>query len=890
MLSLLSTKLYLPKIRPHLVKRNLLLEKLNMGVSSGSHFILISASAGYGKTTLIAEWLGTLQSSSSWLSLDEGDNDPVRFFTYLLASCKKANDGLCHEAEALLQDASPLALKGIVTELINDLCRLQEGINIVLDDYHVIQNPVIHEVVQFLIESVPAGSLLIMLTRQDPPFSLSKLRVRNQITEIRSNDLRFKKDETLAFFLETMRIPMDSEDLEKLTDRTEGWIAGLQLAAITLRNYDPDKAHTFIDEFNGNNQYVIDYLMDEILKHQDAERTEFLCMTAILKRLCAPLCEYITGRANSRDILQGLEKDNLFLIPLDGNREWYRYHHLFADSLKTRLEDHQKATLFIKASRWFEANHFFHEAIDYSFLAKDYQNTLRLIELVQGELFENGQLTTLMQWIDLIPDDVLRTSEFLYVRKAWIYTITGRIKDAYTHMSTMNEAYIASLSPANRGVHISLLATFAAFREDEETAHLAEQALSLIGDSEPMVRTVTLNTLAGAKIRTGHISEAIRASKEAFELGEKKLGYSFATLLALGNLIQSLVLSGSRDEAESLLLRIMNNQDASRSKAVPVLGIIYSNMASVLYERNTLEDALHYAQKGVELLRNASLHANSTLELTLALILSAMGEFKESMDVLDRYEKSVNPIYQAKMIDRISSIRAEINLRMNRLDMVGKWAEEQDFSVSDQPSYLKETSYITYSRLLLMEIRLKEARILLEGLERNALQSGRTARLITIYILMAILHFLENQEVLTRTYIEKAVHYARNGNYYRAFLDEGNTVSGLIAKYMPAEPFIETLKSFFKTAKVYHFYGESNKKIKERTFSAFSDEYTEPLSDRELELLGLIASGLSNDEISSKLFITKNTTQWHITNIYSKLGVKSRTQAIARARSLNLIE
>lgn len=889
--SLLTTKLFIPALRPETVTRKRLWERLDKAASSGVRFTLVSAPAGYGKTTLIAKWLSDSENCFSWFSVDDNDNDFVRFFSYFTAACKKIDTKVGDEALNLLSSSGEAAVETFVTLLINELVQIENHFYIVIDDYHLIKSPVIHQTVQLILDRMPDTMHLVLITREDPPFNLPRMRVRGYLCEIRVDDLRFDYGETSRFFLNTMDMEIRPEALKSISDRTEGWIAGIQLAALSIKGFDSSQVDEFLHDFSGKHYYIIDYLVEEVLKRQPLEIQDFLHKTAFLDRMNASLCDDVTGRSDSKIILQELQQENLFLIPLDRTRDWYRYHHLFADSLKYNVPDGEARIIYEKTYKWFEDNNQLQEAVNYAFKAENLPEAVRIMEQAQAELIAGAQLSTLLGWLDALPENMIRQSEVLTVRKGWALLITGKAREAVSYVSTIDEAAEAKFSPFNQGILKGLKASLAAYRGGDEAETLAREALALMGYEDPVARVSTLNTLTRELMRLNKMEESGKIVKEAFELGNK-LGFTLVSIMAAGNMGHILILTGKRRESVTILHTYLDKMIEKHGKPLAASGFIFANLAQAYYEANELEKAYEFALKTLDYSSRSSLAWSLNALNLMAVVQYAMGNFEDALNTLSEAKKVNDPVNLALNAFKDEWLEAEFALRRGDKDAVRKWIERNSISVSDRPNHFQDQGYFTFARFLLLEERYQEAQLLLDNLRKLMEDSGRINRLISVLILQAVYFRIVSNVKRAQQALEQALTLAAEEGYSRPFLDEGRIMADMLSRIKHKAPdYIEKLLSLLNNPILQDEYTrEICRKMKSSKKDIdLSSGLLEPLSARELELLKLIDTGLSNGEISEKLFISLHTTQWHISNLYSKLGVKSRIQALRKGKELGII-
>ncbi len=608
---LLRTKLYIPPTRPDQIARPRLVDQINVGLDKS--LILVSAPAGYGKTTLVSNWLSERKVPSAWLSLDAGDNDPVRFLQYLLASLLPAAPGIEHDLLGTIQGIRPAQFENLITLLVNELASNPDPFVLVLDDFHVIHSEEVLRIVSFLLEHLPHQMHLAILTRTDPPLPLSRLRARNRLLDIRADELRFAHDEVAAFLNDVMGLTLSARDLSAMEARTEGWIAGLQLAALSMQGCKD--IHRFVSEFTGSHHHVMDYLAEEVLKTQPKKVGAFLLQTSVLDRLCGPLCEAVVDAAGPVDgqaTLEDLERMNLFVIPLDGERRWYRYHHLFADVLRKRLETRFPQLLpelHRRASRWYEQNGFASEAIRQAIVASDQDRAAQLIEDNGCYLLMSGEVATLLDWTDAIEFES-EARPWLAVQKAWALALTGNL-DRVEPTLQVPERLLSPLEPTPevrtlQGTIAAARAHCANSRGDTQSAaDYAQQALEKLPDCSAIsrsIRSVATSVLGDASWINGNLDDAARAYTEAIRLG-REAGNLHMVIIANSNLAEVLMQQGQLHRAADTFnetLQMAVRPDGQRS---PLAGSIYAGLGRLSYELNLLDDAAQSIHQCIDLCR-----------------------------------------------------------------------------------------------------------------------------------------------------------------------------------------------------------------------------------------------------------------------------------------------
>jgi LuxR family maltose regulon positive regulatory protein len=535
---LLSTKLHTPPVRPGLVSRPRLIERLNAGL--GRRLTIVSAQAGFGKTTLVTEWLNQLDRPSTWLSLDEGDNDPVRFLTYLVAALQSVDQGIGRAVQGLLGAPQPPPVESLMTLLINDVAVTANPFVLVLDEYDTIYAETIHEAIGFLVEHQPQQVALVLVARQDPLLPLPRLRVRRQVAEICENDLRFTLEESAAFLHQALGMDLDRPLIAALEARTEGWIAGLQLAALSMCCQPDDRISAFVQDFGGSHRHNIDYLADEVLSRQDHELRCFLCQTSILTRLSASLCDAVTGRSDSREVLRQLEQSNLFLVPLDGHREWYRYHRLFADFLRTELDVKTQSLLHKKAASWLESHKLLPEAVDHAMASGDLELAARMVSLASAGAMASGSLVTLQGWLDALPRDVVGSHADLATVQSFLLFFGGRISEAVYYGEAAERSMPPGASPSIRGRLLSMKAHLALCADDQDSAdRFAREALTCLEDDDAVFRNLTVNLLGQALEAKGDVAAAVEVYRQAAPR-RRRIGREVGAMVVITNLVLAL--------------------------------------------------------------------------------------------------------------------------------------------------------------------------------------------------------------------------------------------------------------------------------------------------------------------------------------------------------------
>jgi len=884
---LLTTKLYIPPPRPDLVPRPRLIERLDAGVHR--KLTLVSAPAGFGKTTLVAEWICDSTRSIAWLSLDEGDNDPAQFLTYLIAALQQIDGSIGGAIRQLLQSPRLPPLQSLVTPLINDITAVNTPLTLVLDDYHHITSDAVHEAVGFLLQHQPPSMHLVISTREDPPLSLPQLRGQGQVAEIKERDLRFTEEEAAAFLNWTMGLSISPGAVRALEAHTEGWIAGLQLAAMALREEDRD-AGAFIAGFTGDDRYVMDYLVAEVLQRQPEPIRDFLRQTSILDRLSAPLSDAVRGgQEASQAVLERLEAGNVFLTPLDNRREWYRYHTLFAEFLRARLSREERALLHRRAARWYEDQDLTDQAIHHALASEDPQEAERLIRQVAEETIHRGNIVTVRGWLDGLPDERVRADGALATYRGWALALTGDVALVQEYANAAEAGLRqAQAPPADLGKVLALRSWVALLhrRDDEAATRLSREALEALSEDQPHWRVIALWILGEAQERTGRIGESVATFHEA-----RRTGLSLDNRLFVATVEMSLALSlnnqGRRREAVALCEEAIDRYTDERGRVSPLAGMILNRLGMLYYEANRLEQARSCYERGLALGQELRLESNPTLFRGLsAPTLYAQGEVGAALQALQEAHRLAA---QTGVWDAEWYLVWEANLCLGQGDVAfaSRWAETEGLSPEDTPQYLHLDRHVVYARLLLAQGRVADARRWLARLERFAQERGLYRWLITAHLLQALTAERSGDPAVARDRLARALQAAAPEEYVRAFLDEDAQILTLLPDLRHVAPsFVDRV---LEEADIPEGNGEAIAQPPALQTTDVCVRMIEPLSDRETEVLGLIAAGLRNREIADQLFIAHGTVKRHINNIYGKLGVHSRTQAIAKARELGLL-
>lgn len=887
----LVTKLHPPQIPGPLISRPLLRQRLIAGFTQCS-FTLVAATAGYGKTIFVMDGISEGKQKTAWFSVDENDNDPVRFMFYLINALQSILPQVGQGVFSLLNHTETPSLTTLITELINELDEAKEPVLLVLDDYHLIEQPSIHQGVVFLLEQSPKNLHIVITTREDPPFPLARWRVEGRLNEFRAADLRFNPAEAAEFFQKNLEISLDATAMTVLAERTEGWIAGLKLAGLSMKQLAGEGAsalNRFITDFRGGYRFVFDYLLSEVLRRYPLEIRDFLRQTAILDRFSVDLCAAVTGRRDSCSLLATLEEANLFLVALDDRREWFRYHHLFAEFLRAELSREEKTARYQLAARWCEGEGLYDEAIQYYLASADYGEAARLLSLTAEESFLKHSVRTWLKWAVKIPPAQLSENPELAVQMAWAHFCVGDPKQTIEISTGLTKKYghgsELNLPAKVQGELLSIQATLAGWAGSPETAVLARQALALIPEDAQFYRILTSITLGTAYLRNGTVGEAVQVFRQAYAWG-KKLEHPLLAVASLLNLAFALNIQGRSRQAMQLCTEAFALFVDKTGKPLPVVDLLYIPLSLLHYQTNQINTACEYAKRGVmmarEVLSQAIMGGNA--EYVLAKSSFALGRTDQAFTELAQARTLAKAVEYTDIIGGFDAIEAELALKSGRTHQVRSWAAGVAPHVGALSLHRNSWTLYTYARFLLAEKRIEEALLQLAAMERSANESGCNGHLARILILQALGHKALGDLDRAVEYLDRAVLLAAPEKNYRLFMDEGPEISGLLDRLRHRAPeFVgQVLAAIQKEAS----------EIKESS-AGVSDKnpaLIERLSKRELEILRLVDAGLTNQEIAVKLIITLGTTKWHLNNIFGKLGVDNRVRAVKRGRELGFLK
>ncbi len=919
---LLVTKIAIPPLRAQLLPREHLIAVVNQ--SRSVPLTLLSAPAGFGKTTLLSAWSSQSTSQVAWLSLDEQDNDPARFWAYVIAALRHSGTPVGEAAEALLHSSQPSLLTGALTTLINELAALSQDTALILDDYQVISEPAIHESLQFLLDHLPACLHLLLASRGDPQLPLARLRARGQVVEVRETELRLSGEEAARFLTQVMGLALTEEETARLEMRTEGWIAGLQLAALSLRRHAD--VSTFIQASAGSHRLILDYVQEEILEPLPESQRRFLLQTSVLERMNAGVCQALTGEPASQQVLEELERANLFLVPLDEERRWYRFHTLFREVLLARLQatqPEQVARLHREAALWYQQQEWPHEAIHHALATQDFLFVAELLEGYTERLYLQGELKTLLAWIKQLPEEVLHA----YPRLATSYILAFRMlspfsdqeEREYLHQlragveQTLKREDQASLSLTERDRlrnRLSILdgwgltARALSDGDVEQLSRLAEQAQHMPPDDDTMWQQHMLAPFAMAWRMAGNFPPMVAALQESRKR-TRMTQHRYQEVQILWGLIAALIASGQLRLAHDYCQELQQLVDGLGGP-LPVAAYPDLFQAQLAYAWNQLEVAKSAAQKAID--KTAPLQYLDILMVAyevLSHVYMALGDLtgaEHAVREMERVNQSAGiPLFRPW----VEGLRVQLWLARGDLTRAVDWAEHAQYR-QDTLYYSSEIAYLALVRIYLAQQRYPQALQWLAALLSSAEQVARVESMISILALQVVALQASGATQEALRILLRLLTLAEPEGYMRIFLDAGEPMQQalqalLSTKHMRHDISLvpPALASYAHTV-LAAFECEQRETVQQETIPFVSKalprpsseaayQLVEPLTPRELEVLYLLAEGASNQEIANRLVVSLTTVKKHVGSLLLKLAAENRTHAVARARKLSLL-
>jgi LuxR family transcriptional regulator, maltose regulon positive regulatory protein len=894
---LLITKTRQPLLPSDWVARPRLSSKL---VEALKHkLVLLSAPAGYGKTTLVIEALRGYKKPIGWISLEASDNVPGNFWNYLIMALQSVIPGVCQNVINALQLPQPPPVEWLLTNILNSISSYDSEFILVLDDYHNIESPTIHEAVSFVVEHLPPEIHLVIASRIDPPLRLARWRVKGDIAEIRAVDLSFTTQEVTAFIKNTAGITLSEQDLSMLENRTEGWVAGLKMAALSLQGKKDISG--YIKAFSGSNRYILDYLAEEVLRQQPLGINQFLLETSMLERMCGPLCDALTGRSDSQLTLAQLEAANLFISPLDDERYWYRYHQLFATILYNQLvrdEPQLVNLLHQRASLWYEKEGFTEGAINHALLGGDAERAATILENVAARMLGQNQGIRLLEYSSRIPEPIVLASPWLCVCFAWaaltanspeiLSKMLSRAVEALSDVPQKLSLYSRANLQRIKGHMLSLESFIAQAQGDIPRAiHLSEEAnreLPATSIDDLLTRAVNSINLAAHYQKTGDITKSVPLLEELIAAGRRG-DYHYAIVAGQGSLANIEMQLSRFDKVTALCNEAI--EQGTRWGGIcplPATSLAYVVLGQLDYEQNELDSAEDNLKRGIEL-GESSFFWEAVIKgyLSMARLVQVQGNFRLATEYIQRSEKLGPWVTAPPEVHQIPAIKARLALRQGDIPIASDWSRQQEISLplNKLPDYQQEYAYLTLVKVKLVLDDCQGIPAYLDQFINNASRQERSAAVIEALMLKAQALECLGQSDESVSALDGALSLAEPSGYMRTFIDEGNRITGTLRRIITAG---KNIAYASKLLDIINAQLPSHSPTSKTTAGL-----VESLSERELEVLKLIASGKPNKEIGSTLFLAIGTVKKHTNNIFGKLGVESRTQAIARARELGII-
>jgi LuxR family maltose regulon positive regulatory protein len=886
--SLLITKLTIPPGRPDRVVRPRLLEALSAG--SAGKLSLVSAPAGSGKSTLLSEWANAHESLVAWVSLDEEDNDLTRFLTYCVSALRMVHPDTGDSALMMLQARTPPQVDILMTSFVNDLFNIPGNLSLVLDDYHFIESQPIHDAVKFLLDQLPPQMRVVISTRSDPPLPLARLRASGELVELRAADLRFTVQEAVDFLSRVTNVALSEDALVRLDTKIEGWAVGLQLAGLALQGHAD--ADAFVEAFSGSHRYIIDYLADEVMQRQSDEIQSFLQETSILDNLSPALCQAVTKRQDSQDVLSKLEQANLFLVPLDDRREWYRYHHLFRDALRFRLQelidDELVKDLHRRAAIWYAQNDFTDEALHHWLEAREHVEAANLIQAVGHEMLARAQLSKLRRWIDKLPEELVRSRPWLSIQYAWLLNLMGQLDEMELRLQDAERAAAneeTNLAAEIKG-NIATVRAGAARKQNNSEAAISylREALENLPADDVLVRCSAHFNLGSTYLDIGEVVKgeqelrsAVRGAEVADNLYTIIAGKSYAA--------DAYVLQGKLRKAASLYQEAIGDGLArNNGRPMPISGYAYGGSGQVHYEQNELDAAERHLSQALELgelladwtIVRRALPTLARLQQAKGILRAAESSWERAFDLANEYGDQPGAAYLDAYRARMWLVQATWKSDDSALTAAFRWAETYRTGQHSVTDYRETFAQLTLAWAEIAQGDAKQSASRLEQMAEVARNSERTDCLIKILACMALARDKLGQSDEAQSTLQHAVELAAPEGYCRTFVDLGPPMHDLLRLLAASNPDLEYARTLHMA-----FPAE----IRARP----STSLAEPLTNRELDVLRLLAAGFSNQEIADELVIALGTVKQYNHIIFRKLDVRTRAEAAIRASELNLL-
>jgi LuxR family transcriptional regulator, maltose regulon positive regulatory protein len=889
---LLYTKLHPPPYREKRVARTRLLEKLD--AAANQRLTLVCAPAGYGKTTLLSQWIKRLNAPVGWLSLDGSDDDVIQFLRYFLTAIQQIDPTVGALIPEMLQPPRPLSGPAVLITLVNDIAASEKEFIIVLDDYQEVQDRAVHDVVEHLIEHMPDNLHIVLATRADPPFNLPQLRARGQLLEFRAADLCFSADDARLFLQDVMGLPLAEEEVTALLQKAEGWVAGLQIAAIVLQ-HQPDLPKA-VQTFMGSHRHILDYLAIEVIERLPESTQDFLCRTAILDALEASLCDAVTGRNDSQQILEHLDRGNQFIVCLDDDRRWYRYHRLMAEALRRRtegLDSTQLDELHRRAGAWYEEQGMIDAAIDHAFKASDAKRAARLIEDGAEAILKRSQVGRLLEWLGRLTDEQIREHHRLNIVYAWALLLKGgSIRAVREKLEASGTQDAGTLAAAEYAVIRALIATLAG--DVNQGLAYSRRALDDLPAGRIFLRSIVVGNLGMVYVMQGDIQAAIQTFKESVALA-RDAGNIMSAVASLSNLGGLYLLQGHLKLAEAVYHQALALATTRYGQRLPVACRALLGLSEITREWNELEQARSLLEEALQLAQQYSETGELVMYLSLARVAQAQGDGERALDLVQKAQALAIQSTGSTIDDRlVDTALARLWLQQGNIAGATEWAARRGFEQglpsetllrSDThliPYDLREAEWLVYARLQLAQDQAESALQTLTALLAEAEKQGRIRRLHEILVLMALAYQVTGSTDLAVDSLERSLTQAEPEGWMRVYIDEGPPMVTLLRATVRRDIARQYCSRLLGAL-------QQEDQTQERATDEGRAGLVEPLSERELEVLGLLADGCTNREIGERLYISLSTVKGHISNINGKLLARNRTEAVAIARQLGIL-
>ncbi|HLO58527.1 MAG TPA: LuxR C-terminal-related transcriptional regulator [Bacteroidales bacterium] len=894
---MLLTKLHIPSSGDHIVHRSGLFDKLNAGLNR--KLILISAPAGFGKTTLVSDWINQLKIPAAWFSLDKSDNDPVEFLSYVITGIQTIQCEFGQNALRLLKSPGETGIMSIADLLINEMITIGQDFILVLDDFHLISSGEIKKLVTYFLEHIPGNIHFVLSSRSDPVLEMARLRSQNQLVELRASDLCFKTEDISYLFNKKLKLGLSVDDIHTLENKTEGWIAGLQLTALSLQSNADISG--FIRAFKGDNRYIMDYLIEEVLKIQTEDVKEFLVNTSILEQFSAPLCDALLNRTDSRLILEKLEKNNLFVFSLDAERQWYRYHHLFADLLKQRLLLNDSTIVEIlhnKACIWFEQNNLFDLAIAHALEIKNFEKAIQLLDRIVESLWQNGHHTVIMNYGDTLPDELIKKNPGFCLYYSWILITSGQIQKARPFLLSAEQICVQLISDKSSSkdtvqfygkllgkIAVAFAYSFSNEEHSDKIFDYCELAMKHLTADDPLWYSWAWFSSAIAQYSNGDLLASKAAFNTAFEYGKKSGNIYLISTIAIRMAENEQQLGFYKTAYQKCidLLELLTDKgylqiargDWTFAALYFILGISQYNWAENDKAIENIKRAYDLSKQGKDI------YLKITILMVYSVVLLELGdsEAEKKIRELDElyFKNSIPPFLKSYYI----GWKIYLCFEKNDLDKAQKIVSHYDLDLSKEKTPANESAYSSYVRLLMAQNRLDEAESLLSELYVLAREGKRNERMIDCLVSWAILHEMKGRHDEAVSHIIQAMELASDENLLIGFVLRSHEINALLKDAYKIQTTTKT--------KISDRFIENLKMAVDRRTNQLKMRTSSELSSRELETLKMITGDLSNQEIADKLFISLNTVKTHLKNIYLKLEVDSRSKAVAKAKEIGLL-